>query len=263
MPFPSTRGARPAFFCLAVDDTLDALARLARFHRDRHPARVVAITGSNGKTTTRALTAGVLSRRYPVVATRGNFNNAVGLPLSLFALTPAHRWAVFEIGMNRPGEIDRLAWICRPDLGVITNIGPAHLEGLGTLDAVRDAKGELLERLGPSGVAVLNADDPRVMQLASRTTRSILFGTSTAAAVRAEKIVTETDGLRFDLVLPEKTRLGAPADGRPLHGVQRPGRSGGGLACRPGHRGDRCRPGGLPSGARPAWCAWKPNAASR
>ena len=204
---PTDAWCRTGVFCLAVDDTTAALGRLARFHRDRHPARVVAITGSNGKTTTRALTAAVLARRYPVVSTRGNFNNAVGLPLSLFELTPAHRWAVFEIGMNRPGEIDRLAWICRPDLGVITNIGPAHLEGLGSLEAVRDAKGELLDRLGPGGLAVLNADDPRVMQLATRASTAkppLLFGTSAKAPVRAEKVTTETGCLRFDLVLAEQ-----------------------------------------------------------
>jgi UDP-N-acetylmuramoyl-tripeptide--D-alanyl-D-alanine ligase len=189
--------------CLAVDDTLSALGDLARFHRDRNPARVVAITGSNGKTTTRAMTAAVLGRRHAVAATRGNFNNAVGLPLSLFALSPAHRWAVFEIGMNHPGEIDRLAWICRPDLGVITNIGPAHLEGLGSLKAVRDAKGELLDHLGPSGLAVLNADDPLVMQLAARAEGPrLLFGTHPQAAVRAEKIVVQSGRVRFDLVLP-------------------------------------------------------------
>ncbi len=200
---PTGAWSRTGVFCLAVDDTLAALGRLARFHRDRHPARVAAITGSNGKTTTRALTAAVLARRYPVVSTRGNFNNAVGLPLSLFALTPAHRWAVFEIGMNRPGEIDRLAWICRPDLGVITNIGPAHLEGLGSLEAVRDAKGELLDRLGPGGLAVLNADDPLVMQLAARASAPpLLFGTSAKATVRAEKIAIATGGLHFELVLP-------------------------------------------------------------
>ena len=189
--------------CLAVADTVQALGDLAGFHRRRNPARVVAITGSNGKTTTRALTAAVLGLRHAVVATRGNFNNAVGLPLSLFALAPVHRWAVFEIGMSRPGEIDRLAQICQPDVGVITNIGPAHLEGLGSIEAVRNAKGELIDRLAPSARAVLNADDPLVMALAARcATPALLFGTASAATVRADKITADARGLRFDLVLP-------------------------------------------------------------
>jgi UDP-N-acetylmuramoyl-tripeptide--D-alanyl-D-alanine ligase len=190
-------------FCVAVDDTLRALGDLARFHRRRNPARVVAITGSNGKTTTRAMTAAVLARRHAVIATRGNFNNAVGLPLSLFALAPAHDWAVFEIGTNHPGEIDRLAEICQPDLGVITNIGPAHLEGLGSLEGVREAKGELLARLAPGGRAALNADDPQVMLLAGRCgPPPLLFGLSEAAAVRAEDLRCDGGGLVFRLRLP-------------------------------------------------------------
>jgi UDP-N-acetylmuramoyl-tripeptide--D-alanyl-D-alanine ligase len=214
--FPLAAWKDTGVLCLTVSDTLEALGNLARFHRDRNPARVVAITGSNGKTTTRALTTAVLAHRYPVVATRGNFNNAVGLPLSLFALAPSHAWAVFEIGMNRPGEIDHLARICRPDLGVITNIGPAHLEGLGSLEAVRDAKGELIGRLEASGQAVLNADDAMVMQLADRCARpALLFGTSAAAAVRAERISVEPTRLRFELVVPGgratvQLPLGAP-----------------------------------------------------
>jgi UDP-N-acetylmuramoyl-tripeptide--D-alanyl-D-alanine ligase len=189
--------------CVGVDDTLDALGALGRFHRLRNPARVVAITGSNGKTTTRAMTTAVLEQRFAVAATRGNFNNAVGLPLSLFGLAPVHRWGVFEIGTNHPGEIDRLAEICRPDLGVITNIGPAHLEGLGSLEGVREAKAELLHRLAPEGRMILNFDDPQVRHLAGRCARPPLgFGFSPAAEVRAEDARQEADALFFRLRLP-------------------------------------------------------------
>lgn len=190
--------------CVAVDDTLRALGDLGRFHRLRNPARVAAITGSNGKTTTRAMTAAVLAQRFAVAATRGNFNNAVGLPLSLFALAPAHQWGVFEIGTNHPGEIDRLAQICRPDLGVITNIGPAHLEGLGSLEGVREAKAELIGRLAPEGRMILNIDDPQVRQLVDRCRRPPLcFGLSGAAEVRAEDVRLRSDGLHFRLCLPD------------------------------------------------------------
>jgi UDP-N-acetylmuramoyl-tripeptide--D-alanyl-D-alanine ligase len=190
-------------FCVAVGDTLRALGDLGLFHRLRNPARVAAITGSNGKTTTRAMTAAVLAQRFAVAATRGNFNNAVGLPLSLFAMAPAHQWGVFEIGTNHPGEIDRLAQICRPDLGVITNIGPAHLEGLGSLEGVREAKAELIGRLAPEGRMILNIDDSQVRQLVDRCRRPPLcFGLSEAAEVRAEDVRLQSDGLHFRLCLP-------------------------------------------------------------
>jgi UDP-N-acetylmuramoyl-tripeptide--D-alanyl-D-alanine ligase len=199
--------------CVAVDDTLRALGDLGLFHRLRNPARVVAITGSNGKTTTRGMTAAVLGQRFAVAATRGNFNNAVGLPVSLFGLAPIHRWGVFEIGTNHPGEIDRLAQICRPDLGVITNIGPAHLEGLGSLEGVREAKAELIGRLAPEGRMVLNIDDPEVRRLVDRCPRPPLrFGLSDAAEVRAEDVRPEADTLGFWLRLPGErvaVRMGA------------------------------------------------------
>jgi UDP-N-acetylmuramoyl-tripeptide--D-alanyl-D-alanine ligase len=190
-------------FCLAVDDTVRALGDLGLYHRLRNPARVVAITGSNGKTTTRTMTTAVLEQRFAVAATRGNFNNAIGLPLSLFGLAPVHQWGVFEIGTNHPGEIDRLARICRPELGVITNIGPAHLEGLGSLEGVREAKAELIHRLAPQGRMILNIDDPLVNQLVGRCARRPLaFGFSPSAEVRAEEVHQEADALFFRLHLP-------------------------------------------------------------
>ena len=181
---------------------------LAAFNRKRINISVVAITGSNGKTSTRKMTAGVVSRRFCTLATSGNFNNEIGLPLTMLNLSRDHKWAVLELGMNRPGEIKRLAEICSPDVGVITNIGPAHLEGLGSLDAVMQAKGELLGEIKPTGTAVLNADDPRLMQLADYTTRNVLlFGLSKNAEIKALEVGRKGLGLSFTLVLPEESIL--------------------------------------------------------
>ena len=191
--------------CVAVPDTIRALGDLAAFHRKRSDAEVVAITGSNGKTSTRKMTAGVVSRRFSTLSTYGNLNNHIGLPLTLLNLNADHRWAVLELGMNHPGEIKRLGEICCPDIGVITNIGPAHLEGLGSLDAVMRAKGELLEKIKPDGTAVLNADDPKLLHLARHTSRKVLFyGRSKAARIRALWVKGTETGLCFSLALPEE-----------------------------------------------------------
>jgi len=189
---------------VTVDDTIGALGDLARFHRRRNSAAVAAITGSNGKTTTRQMTAAVLGQRFAVLSNRKNFNNNIGVPLTLFELAPDHRWAVVELGMNAPGEIRELAGICLPNLGAITNVGPAHLEGVGSIEGVQRAKGELLEKLPADGTAILNADDRRVAALAATAPCEVLFyGRSAAASVRAEQIDLTASGCRFDLVLPD------------------------------------------------------------
>lgn len=212
MPVASWKAGDVA--CIAVKDTTRALGDLAAFHRRRAQASVVAITGSNGKTTTRRLTAGVVACQYRTLSTAGNFNNDIGLPLTLLGLTPDHQWAVVEIGTNNPGEIARLTEICTPDIGVITNIGPAHLEGLGSLDGVMREKGDLIKGLGPEGQAVLNADDPRVMQLARETRKEVLlYGLSPDAAVRAQDIIEDMQASTFALQYgPESisVRLNAP-----------------------------------------------------
>ncbi|MFZ0134202.1 MAG: UDP-N-acetylmuramoyl-tripeptide--D-alanyl-D-alanine ligase, partial [Desulfobacterales bacterium] len=189
--------------CIVVDDTIAALGRLAAYHRRRNTASVVAITGSNGKTTTRQMAAAVVSQRFSTLSTRKNFNNHIGLPLTLLELRPDHRWAVVELGMNAPGEIAALAAICQPDVGVITNVAPAHLEGVGSIEGVMHAKGELLGKLDARGTAVLNADDPLVMRLA-RESRSkvLLFGLAPQADIRAESIASGARDSRFELVLP-------------------------------------------------------------
>jgi UDP-N-acetylmuramoyl-tripeptide--D-alanyl-D-alanine ligase len=189
--------------CIVVDDTIDALGLLAAYHRNRNNVSVVAITGSNGKTTTRQMTAAVVSQRFPTLSTRKNFNNNIGLPLTLLELRPDHRWAVVELGMNAPGEIAALAGICRPNIGVITNVAPAHLEGVGSIEGVMHAKGELLGKIDSDGTAVLNADDPLVLRLAQKSNREVLlFGVAAQADIRAEAIDASARDSRFDLVLP-------------------------------------------------------------
>ena len=191
--------------CMKVNDTTKALGDLASFNRGRTHVSVVAITGSNGKTTTREMTASIVSMRYKTLSSKGNFNNEIGLPLTLLNLKSSHQWAVLELGMNRPGEIDRLGEICIPDIGVITNIGFAHLEGLGSIEGVMNAKGELIERIKPEGTVVLNADDSRVLSLSTKTSRKVLyFGLSEDAHIRALDVNETTTGISFTLVLPEE-----------------------------------------------------------
>jgi len=191
--------------CVAVSDTTKALGDLASFNRRRTHVSVVAITGSNGKTTTKEMTASVVSTRYKTLSTKGNFNNEIGLPLTLLDLKNSHQWAVLELGTNRPGEINRLGEICIPDIGVITNIGFAHLEGLGSIEGVMNAKGELLKRIKPEGTAVLNADDSRVLYLSTKTSRKVLyFGLSEDARIKALNVNETTTGISFTLVLPEE-----------------------------------------------------------
>ncbi|MDJ0883231.1 MAG: UDP-N-acetylmuramoyl-tripeptide--D-alanyl-D-alanine ligase [Desulfobacterales bacterium] len=191
---------------VGVDDTTRALGALAAYHRRRMPARIVALTGSNGKTTTRAMTASILQQGFNILATRGNLNNEIGVPLTLFRLTPDHAIGVIEMGMNHPGEIDRLGRMAAPDIGMITNVAPAHLEGLLTVEGVRDAKGELLDHIAPDGKAILNADDPLVRELAARSRADIIFyGQARDAHVRAEAIDAAADGTRFVLKLPTES----------------------------------------------------------
>jgi len=203
---PGKESIENGIVCITVNDTIRALGDLAAFNRKRSNASVVAITGSNGKTSTRKMTAGVVSKHFSTLSTSGNLNNLIGLPLTLLNLNLNHRWAVLELGMNSPGEIKRLAEICSPDIGVITNIGPAHLEGLGSLDAVMQAKGELLEEIKPDGTASLNADDPRLLQMADYTSKNVLFfGRSKNARIRARSVKGTETGLSFTLVLPEES----------------------------------------------------------
>jgi len=142
-----------------VPDTLRALGNLAASIRAGHDIKCLAITGSNGKTTTKELLAGCLETKYKTLKTMGNFNNLIGLPLSLCRLDESYQAGVFELGMSLPGEISRLAEICQPQIGIFTNIAPVHLESMGSIEAVAKAKFELIEKLPSDGTAILNADD--------------------------------------------------------------------------------------------------------
>jgi UDP-N-acetylmuramoyl-tripeptide--D-alanyl-D-alanine ligase len=187
-------------FWIAVPDTLMALGDLAAFRRRQTNVSVVAITGTNGKTTTKEMAAAVLGQAFSVLKTPGNFNNLVGLPLTLFGLTDSHEWAVLELAMNHPGEIRRLAEVANPDLGVITNIEPGHLEGVKDIDGVMAAKGELLEGLGQDGTAVLNVDDERVCRLAERFGgRVVTFGIHSSAEVSGTPVSQSRTGSSFEL----------------------------------------------------------------
>ena len=199
MPLPAWKKNKIA--CIAVEDTTRALGDMAAFNRLRSHASVVAITGSNGKTTTRRMTTMILERQYNTLTAIGNFNNDIGLPLTLLGLSSDHQWAVLELGTNNPGEIARLAEICSPDIGVLTNIGPAHLEGLGSIEGVMQEKGDLLKNLAPSAKAILNADDPRVIQLAAKTKADVIFyGLSHEATIRAEDVDETKDTISFKLL---------------------------------------------------------------
>ena len=145
---------------LQVTDVLAALGILAGYWRKQCPAKVVGITGSNGKTTVKEMVASILRQQGAVLATDGNFNNELGLPLTLFRLDTSHDYAVVEMGASYPGDIAYLAGITRPDVGVITNIGPAHLQGFITMEGVARAKGELFAALPEDGVAIINATEP-------------------------------------------------------------------------------------------------------
>ncbi|MFC1490994.1 UDP-N-acetylmuramoyl-tripeptide--D-alanyl-D-alanine ligase [Nitrospinota bacterium] len=193
-------------FAVEVEDTLRALGDLARYHRGRFDLPVVAVTGSNGKTTTKEMIAAILAEGAETLKSEGNLNNLIGLPLQVFGLGPAHERAVFEMGMNQPGEIFRLAEIAAPEVAVITGVAPAHLEGLGSIEAVRDAKGEVLEAMGAAGTAVLPSEDPHCGVLAERFRskggRAVTFGFSAGCDARAGDIqMTARGGTSFRIYL--------------------------------------------------------------
>jgi UDP-N-acetylmuramoyl-tripeptide--D-alanyl-D-alanine ligase len=203
---PPGLGADGDFPVVLVDDTTAALQRLGLAHRRRFAIPVVAITGSNGKTTTKELVATVLSVRRRVLKPMGSYNNQWGVPLTLLTLEPEHEAAVLELGMNAFGEIAALSQLCLPTVGVVTTIAPAHLEGVGSIEGVQKAKGELVEAIPPDGVVVLNADDPLVLGLAARARGPVMtYGQADAADVRLGDVALVEGGLAFRLAAGRAT----------------------------------------------------------
>jgi len=196
---------------VVVPDPLDALQRLAQARRLARPdLRVVGVTGSIGKTTTKETIAAVLSQRHGTLKSAGNYNNEIGLPLALMEVEAEHKCAVLEMGMYDLGEIAMLCRIARPQVGVVTNVGPTHLERLGTIERIAQAKAELVEALPPDGVAVLNGDDSRVRGMGAKTrARVITYGFGCENSIWADAIAARgLEGVRFQAHLAQEAELG-------------------------------------------------------
>ena len=190
-------------FCLRVANSLQALQQIARFRRQRMNLRVIGITGSVGKSTTKELVAQVLSKRYSTLKSYGNLNNEIGIPLTLLQLTEEHERAVLEMGFYVPGEIKLLCDLALPQVGVITNIGPVHAERAGSIETIAMGKAELVQALppAPEGLAILNYDDQRVREMASQTRADVFFyGLDPAADLWADGVEgLGLEGIRFRL----------------------------------------------------------------
>jgi UDP-N-acetylmuramoyl-tripeptide--D-alanyl-D-alanine ligase len=188
---------------ITVKDTLSALGDIAREWRRKYGTPIVALTGSNGKTTTKEMIAACLETSFPILKTKGNLNNLIGVPLTLLTLTEKERVVVLEMGMNVPGEIRRLTEISEPDIGLITNIQMVHLEGMGSLERLEEEKGELFRGMRRDGTILVNQDDSRVVNLASRYPgQKITFGIKHPADVMAKEIrLHGAEGTSFTLIL--------------------------------------------------------------
>jgi UDP-N-acetylmuramoyl-tripeptide--D-alanyl-D-alanine ligase len=205
-------GFTPRIPTILVSDSLKALGRLARVYRDSQRACVVGITGSNGKTTTREMTAAILRTSFTVLQNAANENNRVGVPKTLLRLSERHEYAVIEMGTSEPGEIAELASIGGPNCGVLTSISESHLSGLGDLDGVVREKGDLLAALSRDGIAVVNFDDPRCVKAAERANcRVVGYGTDARCELRAVDVRANRFGTHFLLNGRHEFRL-------PLHG---------------------------------------------
>jgi len=173
---------------------------MAREYRKSLPVQIVCITGSNGKTSTKDLASAVLRERFQITRTEGNLNNHIGLPLTMLKLRAGDQVGVLEIGMNHPGEIAPLAALARPDVAVVTNIGIAHVEYMGSREAIAQEKGTLVEALPPSGTAILNADDDFSKLIASKTKADAIYcGLADDANIRATELTQDFSGMKFQL----------------------------------------------------------------
>lgn len=192
---------------IAVDDPLTALQDLAGWHAGRLPATVIGVAGSNGKTTTKELTAQVFTTQRPTLATQGNFNNHIGLPLSLLRAGPDHEFLVLEMGTSGPGELTKLCRIVQPRLAVITSLAEEHTETLGDLAGVLEAETEIVAGLPSEGVAVVNGDADGLAEAVRRRSagRIVTFGEGAANHVRAEDVRLERAGTAFRVMLDGRT----------------------------------------------------------
>lgn len=201
--------------------SLAALQRVAGFWRCRFNCRVIGITGSVGKSSTKELVAAVLRQRFETLKSIGNLNNEIGLPLTLLKLNERHRYAVLEMGTYALGEIQRLCEIAQPSVGIVTKVGPSHLERLGTIDRIAQAKAELVQALPDEGIAILNGDDPYVRPMQEKTrARAFLYGLEPQNDLWADSIESDgLEGIAFDLHrAEEKLHVHVPLLGR--HSVQ-------------------------------------------
>ncbi|WHZ19591.1 MAG: UDP-N-acetylmuramoyl-tripeptide--D-alanyl-D-alanine ligase [Rhodanobacteraceae bacterium] len=202
---------------VVVADTLHALGDLASAVRAQRDVTVIGITGSNGKTTVKTLTARILARHGATHSNAASFNNEIGLPLTLLAMPRDTRFAVLEMGAGKPGDIAYLAAIARPRIGLVNNIGPAHLERMHTLEGIAETKGAMYQALPPDGVAVINADDAFAIYFAglAGTRRILRFGIDAPADVQAADIRMHADSSDFELLTPAgRTAVHLPLPGR-------------------------------------------------
>src|SRR6059058_2935340 len=176
------------FAIIRAKDSLFAYQSLAANYRKSLPIKVLAITGSNGKTSTKDFAASVLGRKFRVTKTQGNFNNHIGLPRTILETNSEHEVGVWEIGMNHPGEVAPLAKIAAPDAAIITNIGVAHIEFMGTREAIANEKGALAQAVAAEGAVILNADDPFSKGIAGRSRARVIFAGTKDGTIRATEI---------------------------------------------------------------------------
>jgi len=188
------------FALIRAKDTLQAYQDLAANYRKSLTLKVVAITGSNGKTSTKDFTAAVLAHRFRVTKTDGNFNNHVGLPRTILEATSADEIGVWEIGMNHPGEIATLAKVAAPDVAIITNIGVAHIEFMGSREKIAEEKGALADAVGTEGTVLLNADDPFTASIAARARGRVILAGITSGSIRADEITQSGTGADFTIL---------------------------------------------------------------
>lgn len=190
--------AHEGLICIEVDSPLLGYQQLANYHRRRFHIPVVAVTGSSGKTTTKEMVAAVLSTKFNVLKTEKNFNNEIGLPKTLLQLTDEHEVCVVEMGMRGLGQIDELARIAEPTVGIVTNVGNSHIELLGSRENIGKAKAELIQHIPADGIAILNEDDDLVREMTNRTEgKTIYYGIKERATVSGFNLRYKKDGIKF------------------------------------------------------------------